>query len=430
LTTVEEITIGGPKGTLSAAEVARRIGLHVAELRNPAYTSSSTSICRYGYIPEFMNTLEYVESELEELGFSCHLDAVGNLVARNVPPDTMAYGLGSHCDSNRNGGAYDGMLGVVVAIEAARLNHDLGLGLPLEIIAFAEEEGSGFGQLLLGSSVMCGLLDEEDLRHRLRAIDDGDSFWEHCRRAGLDPSGWAQSRDALEHLHCFFELHIEQGRWLQDNGHPLGIVDSIAGWVQSDATVSGQASHAGGAAMDLRRDAGAGAVQIAASAEHHARMTHGGVVATVGDIRLDPGLINVVPGAATLTFDIRGVHDSEVAAVEAALLRDADEACRSRSLGFDYAVRRRVPSVEMDQHLRSALEESALGLGMALPHLNSGAAHDSMVVAKVVPTAMLFVPCLDGISHAPEESAHDLDAALAALVLIEACTLLAKQGPE
>jgi hydantoinase/carbamoylase family amidase len=320
------------------------------------------------------------------------------------------------------------MLGVVVAIEAARLNHDLGLGLPLEIIAFAEEEGSGFGQLLLGSSVMCGLLVEEDLRDRVRAIDDGESLWEHCRRAGLDPSAWARSREALANLHCFFELHIEQGRWLQDHGQPLGIVDSIAGWVQSDATVSGQASHAGGAAMDLRRDAGAGAVQIAASVEHHARMTQGGVVGTVGDIRLDPGLINVVPGAATLTFDIRGVLDSEVAAVEAAVLRDAEEACRSRSLDFDYVIRRRVPAVEMDEQLRRVLEESALGLGLALPHLNSGAAHDSMVVAQTVPTAMLFVPCVDGISHAPEESANDLDAALATLVLIEACTLLAKEN--
>src|SRR5687768_3603571 len=154
-----------------------RIERDVETLGGRAYTTRDDAICRYAYVPEFRRTEAYFEAALKELGFDVFRDPVGNLVARNRPRGEPVFGIGSHCDSNRNGGKYDGTLGVVTALEVCRLNADL--GLPLQLISFLEEEGSGFGQMLLGSRIIAHRVAEDDLRERFRSPDDGRSFWEH-----------------------------------------------------------------------------------------------------------------------------------------------------------------------------------------------------------------------------------------------------------
>jgi allantoate deiminase len=159
---------------------AARIERDIETLAGPDYTRSEEAIRRYAYTPEYRNTLDYFIGELQALGFEHYEDPVGTLVARNRPKGEKVFGVGSHCDSNRNGGKYDGTMGVVAALEVCRLNKEMGLDLPLQLVSFLEEEGSGFGQMLLGSRIIAQLVTEEELREKFRAVDDGRSFWEHA----------------------------------------------------------------------------------------------------------------------------------------------------------------------------------------------------------------------------------------------------------
>ena len=173
---------------------AARIERDVETLGGPAYTTTPEAIRRYAYIPEYRNTLDYFTRELEAIGFDVYEDPVGNLVARNRPRGEKVFGIGSHCDSNRNGGKWDGTMGVVTALEVCRLSAEHGLDLPLQVISFLEEEGSGFGQMLLGSRIMAQRVTEEDLRERFRALDDGRSFWDTPQRRATRSSAGASRR--------------------------------------------------------------------------------------------------------------------------------------------------------------------------------------------------------------------------------------------
>src|SRR5579859_5153685 len=171
---------------------AERIREDVETLAGPRFTLSSEAICRYAYTDVYRATLDYFTRAWNDIGFTVTEDPIGNLVARNRPPGTPVFGVGSHCDSNRNGGRWDGTLGVVSALEVCRLNTEMGLDLPLQAISFLEEEGSGFGQMVLGSRIVAGRVEEQDLRERIRAIDDGRSFWEHAEEAGYEPARWGE----------------------------------------------------------------------------------------------------------------------------------------------------------------------------------------------------------------------------------------------
>ena len=180
---------------------AGRIAREIETLSGPDFTTTSEAIRRYAYTPEYRRTLDHFTAALEELGFAVTEDPVGTLVARNRPLGEPAFGIGSHCDSNRNGGRYDGTLGVVTALEVCRLNEEHGVGLPLQLISFLEEEGSGFGQMLLGSRIMLRRVSEDDLRERFRSLDDGRSFWEHAEAAGYEPARWQESHPRARRTH-------------------------------------------------------------------------------------------------------------------------------------------------------------------------------------------------------------------------------------
>src|SRR5215208_6606063 len=233
---------------------AARIERDIETLAGPDYTRSEEAIRRYAYTPEYRNTLDYFIGELQALGFEHYEDPVGTLVARNRPKGEKVFGVGSHCDSNRNGGKYDGTMGVVPALEICRLNEELGLGLPLQLISFLEEEGSGFGQMLLGSRIVAQRVSEEELRETFRATDDGRSFWEHAEEASYEPARWQDSMHILDGLIGWIELHIEQARVLQDTQKRIGVVNAIAGYVHADVTVHGRGDHAGATPMGLRLD--------------------------------------------------------------------------------------------------------------------------------------------------------------------------------
>ena len=238
--------------TVDRNRSAERIARDVETLAGSDYTLSQEAIRRYAYTQVYRNTLDYFTRALRELDFEVYEDPVGTLVARNRPRGEKVFGVGSHCDSNRNGGKYDGTMGVVTALEVCRLNEEHGLGLPLQLISFLEEEGSGFGQMLLGSRIMAQRVAEEELREKFLAIDDGRSFWQHASEAGYEPERWRESIHVLDDLTGWIEMHIEQARVLQDTGNRIGVVTAIAGYVHADVRVEGRGDHAGATPMDLR----------------------------------------------------------------------------------------------------------------------------------------------------------------------------------
>ena len=399
---------------------AARIESDIEHLATADYTLSSEAIRRYAYTPVYRNTLDYFTRELERIGFEPSEDPVGTLVARNRPRGEKVFGIGSHCDSNRNGGKYDGTMGVVTALEVCRLNEELGLGLPLQLISFLEEEGSGFGQMLLGSRIVAQRVTEEDLRERFLAIDDGRSFWEHAEQAGYEPARWRECSHVLDDLTGWIEMHIEQARVLQDTGNRIGLVGAIAGYVHVDIVVHGRGDHAGATPMDLRLDPTLVLAETIVELERLASGAGQGTVGTVGEIEVDPGLINAIASRVRFSLDIRGPEDDVYHGVAREIAAFAQHAAEQRGMRAEYIERQSLPATPMDSKIVAALESAAVETGEPYLRMHSGAAHDTMCVADRVPTAMVFVPCKDGISHHPAEAASPADAALAAEIILAA----------
>jgi hydantoinase/carbamoylase family amidase len=410
---------------MDRARSTERIAQDIETLSGPDYTLSDEAIRRYAYTQEYGNTLAYFTRELEALGFTVEQDPVGTLYARNRPKGEPAFGIGSHCDSNRNGGRYDGTMGVVTALEVCRLNAELELGLPLQLISFLEEEGSGFGQMLLGSRIVAQRVEEEDLRERFRAIDDDRSFWDHAAGAGYEPARWRECAHVLDDLTGWIEMHIEQARVLQDTGNRIGLVTAIAGYIHADVTVTGRGDHAGATPMDFRLDPTLPLAETVVELERLARAAGKGTVGTVGEVEVDPGIINAIAARLRFSLDIRGPDDDAYRGVAHDIAAFAQEAARRRGMSAEYRERQNLPATPMDERIVSALEEAATTTGEAFMRMHSGAAHDTMCVADRVPTAMVFVPCKDGISHHPDEDADPEDAALAAEIILNAVRALA-----
>ena len=399
---------------------AARIASDIETLSGRAYTTTDEAIRRYAYTPEYRRTLDYFTAALAELGFTVTEDPVGTLIARNRPPGEPVFGIGSHCDSNRNGGRYDGTMGVVTALEVCRLNAEHGHGLPLQVISFLEEEGSGFGQMLLGSRIMLQRVTEEELRESFRSIDDGRSFWEHAADAGYEPERWRESIHALDDLIGWIEMHIEQARVLQDTGNRIGIVHTIAGYVHAAVHVAGRGDHAGATPMDLRLDPTTVLAESVLELERLARAAGEGTVGTVGEIDVRPGLINAIASSLRFSLDIRGPVDDVYRGVARDIGAFAERAAAARGMRAEVRQRQSLPATPLDERIVAALDTAAAAAGEPYIRMHSGAAHDTMCVADRVPSAMVFVQCKDGISHHPAEHADPADAALAAEIIFAA----------
>jgi hydantoinase/carbamoylase family amidase len=403
---------------------AGRIEQDIETLAGADYTLSDQAIRRYAYTQQYRNTLDYFARELEAIGFAVEEDAVGNFFARNRPKGEPVFGVGSHCDSNRNGGKYDGTMGVVTALEVCRLSAEQGLDLPLQLVSFLEEEGSGFGQMLLGSRIIAQRVTEDELRQKFLSIDDGRSFWEHASAAGYEPERWRECAHVLDDLTGWIEMHIEQARVLQDTGNRIGLVTAIAGYVHADVVMHGRGDHAGATPMDLRLDPTLPMAETIVELERLARAAGEGTVGTVGEIEVDPGIINAIAARLRFSLDIRGPVDDLYLGVARDIAAFAEGAAEKRGMRAEFTERQNLPATPMDDRIVAALEAAAQATGEPFMRMHSGAAHDTMCVADRVPTAMVFVPCVDGISHHPAEDADPADAALAAEIILNAVQAL------
>jgi allantoate deiminase len=366
------------------------------------FTEEEGMITRWYGSPSLVAAADAVAGWMEQAGLAVRRDAVGNVIGRRAG-EGGTFVLGSHIDTVRDAGRYDGPLGVLVAIDAAEQFRDLHYGL--EVVAFADEEGGRFPLTYLGSRAWAGDLAPEDA-----AVTDSEAtpLAEAIRAMGGDPDALG-TRSAPKDVLGYLEVHIEQGPILQDEDLPVGIVTAIAAQSRGEAIFTGMAGHAGNTPMRLRRDALAGAAQFVLEVERLARETEG-LTATVGRIHNEPQVGNVIPGRTRVSYDVRHQDDATRDRARDELETAARAIAERRSLELEWRRRDDLPSVPMSPRLRALLAEAAPGA----IELGSGAGHDAVTASRLTPeVAMLFVRCKDGVSHHPDESVREDDVAVA-----------------
>ncbi len=358
---------------------------------------------------------------MAEAGLAVHVDAAGNLVGR-MPGYDEAAGtllLGSHLDTVRDAGAFDGPLGVVTAIACVEELRAREASLPfaVDVYGFSDEEGLRYGTAYLGSGAVAGGLDPAALALR-------DAAGVPLRDALAAFAGGREASRAGERLAGWIEVHIEQGPVLEARDVPVGVVTAIAGATRAEVRIAGVAGHAGTVPMAGRRDAACALAELVLAVEAAGLRTPG-LVATVGRLEALPGAPNVIPGAAGASIDVRHADDAVREAAVAGLLERAAANGAARGVAVTWEPRMATPAVAMDAALTSALAGAVRGRGLPLVELPSGAGHDAVALSAVTGTAMLFVRCAGGVSHNPAESVAPADAQVALDVLVDAVLALA-----
>jgi allantoate deiminase len=346
-------------------------------------------------------------------GMTVRRDAIGNVVGRleGDRPDAPALMLGSHFDTVRDAGRWDGTLGVLVAIGVAERMSAAGRRpvVPVEVVAFADEEGTRFGTAFLGSAVLAGRFDVADLR---RVDTAGITLGEAIGEYGGDLGRLDAAARAPGSLAGYVEVHIEQGPVLDESDVALGVVTAIAGQTRALLRFSGAAGHAGTVPMELRHDALGAAAEVVLAAEALARETPS-LVATVGQLTVEPGASNVIPGSAQLSLDVRHPDDATRAATVRTLREQAALAGEARGVGVEWEELLEQPAVACDAELSERMVRAVEVAGLHPARLASGAGHDAAVMAAIAPVAILFVRSAGGVSHHPDESVTEADVALA-----------------
>ena len=373
---------------------------------------------------------DLVAAWMREAGMAVHRDHIGNLRGRydGAGPIAPSLLLGSHLDTVRGAGRYDGPLGVTVALAAVQHLHDLQTRLPfaIEVIAFADEEGLRFGSTYLGSRAVAGTFDAGDLD---RTDADGISLAGAIRAFGGVPEKLGEDTWSGGELLGYCEVHIEQGPVLEARDLPVGVVSAISGQERHRVTFTGEAGHAGTVPMASRHDALCAAAEFVLAVESEAR-THGDLVATVGELTVQPGAANVVPGLATLSLDVRHPDDAIRAECSRRILSHAHEIAASRHVGLATQKLSENAAVPCSSRLVAMLARAIEDLGLPPVHLASGAGHDGVAIAHLTDVGMLFVRCQGGVSHHPAEAVTTADVGVSIEVLGRFLELLAAAEAE
>jgi len=383
-----------------------------------AHSEQADGLTRIFLSQEQRAVNELVLGWMREAGMRARLDAIGNCVGRyeGVRDGLPCLMLGSHLDTVRDAGRYDGMLGVIAAIEcvAALARGERRLPFAIEVVGFGDEEGVRFGSTLLGSRAVAGTFDDALLD---KAGNDGVTLREALRAFGLDPTRIGDAAHRREDVLAYVELHIEQGPVLEAAGLPVGVVTAINGGYRFIVDVGGVAGHAGTVPMGLRRDALAAGAHCVLAVEEIARAMPE-VVGTVGRIEAFPGAMNVIPGRARFSLDVRAPTDARRGeALEAMRTRFAAIA-RERNVAVTLEPVWEARTAPCDPDLQAKLAAAVAAEGFPVRHLPSGAGHDGMALIDIAPIGMLFVRCRAGISHNPAEAVTRDDVAAGARVLL------------
>ncbi len=364
--------------------------------------------------PALVQARNEVARWMEQAGMTTRVDAIGTLrgaYPSDDPTATRKLLLGSHIDSVRDAGRYDGVLGVMVAIAAIeRLRGDMFLPFPIEVVAFPDEEGLRFGTTYLGSAALAGSFDNAwlDLRD-----DDGVTLRAAVIQCGGDPDRIQEAKLPAYEAIAYIEAHIEQGPRLEAAGLALGAVTAISGQTRAVVRFTGEAGHAGTVPMNLRRDPAPAAAELVLAAESLARETPD-LLATVGRIVAEPGASNVIPSSVTISLDVRHPVDAERDGAVRALHHLAKQQASGRELELEWRIMRDHPAVACHPDLLEVIRLSAGDAMAEIPlEIPSGAGHDAVTMAAVMPVGMMFIRCLRGVSHNPAEAVTEADVAMA-----------------
>ncbi len=405
-----------------ATQAASRVMARCQQLAEISETPGQ--LTRVYLSAEHLQANALVAGWMQQAGMRTWQDAVGNIFGRYeaARPGAQALLLGSHLDTVRDAGRYDGMLGVLAAIEVVDALHRANVrgSQAIEIVGFADEEGTRFNIALLGSRGITGRWPQAWL-----SCEDaqGISVAQALEQANLDAANIQAAQRPSEDFCGYLELHIEQGPVLEQAVLALGVVTAINGARRLRCRFTGEAGHAGTVPMRQRRDALAGATEWIQRIEQATLDAGPDVVATVGTLQCEPGAVNVIPGAVSLTLDIRSPQDDTREALLNQLLDEARDIAARRRLDFAHEIFYTIAATPCDNALREALAAAVAAVQGSVLALPSGAGHDAIAVAERWPSAMLFVRCAKGISHHPAESVESDDVALA----LRAFSLAVKQ---
>lgn len=378
-------------------------------------------VTRLPYTEEARAACAYLKERMEAVGLTVRLDNSGAVIGRLEGKSLATIMIGSHFDSVKHGGAYDGIAGVVCAIEVARLLKESGkeLRYSLEVIATNDEEGARFNAGLFTGKVLLGQLTCEDIKGQVDA--DGISVYQAMAAYGLKPEEIAQyKRDDIK---AFIEIHIEQGPVLEAEHKEIGIVDVIVGIKRARIRINGRADHAGTMPMYMRKDALEQATKVISKIGDRARLFRN-CVATVGYMQVEPNVMNIIPQGVTFVVDIRGVDEETIMTQYYSLLADLDKMSLESGLTYEVENLLYAQPVLMDEEIKGHFEMSCITRELAYMHLPSGAGHDAQIFGAKLPAAMLFVPSAGGRSHCPEEKSEASDLAKAVLVAYDAIVSL------
>ncbi|WP_053365761.1 allantoate deiminase [Bacillus sp. FJAT-27245] len=382
-------------------------------------------VTRLLYTDEWVKAQKALEKVLQEDGLTTHYDEIGNLFGRlegsKYNDETIL--TGSHVDTVRNAGKLDGAFGILAGILAIRyLKEKYGQPLRnLEVVSFAEEEGSRFPYAFWGSKNLVGLAKQEDVEN---IVDfNGIPFVDAMREAGFDFRD--ESIAFRNDLKAFVEIHIEQGNVLEKEGKSIGVVNSIVGQRRFTIEVKGVANHAGTTPMGYRKDAVFAASQMIQDVINKAIEYGDPLVATVGKIEVKPNIVNVVPGEALFTLDVRHTEKDVLIKFTEELTSIINRIATKSGVEVNIDMWMDEDPIPMDQQIVQAIEKQTKEAGLNYKMMHSGAGHDSQIIAPIVPTAMIFVPSREGISHNPLEYTSPEQLAMGVKALIDSLYVLA-----
>ena len=406
--------------------IKNRIEKNLEDLKQ--FTATPGNGCtRLPFTKEARDAADYLKKVMAEAGLEVHEDVAGNVfgILKGEDESAPCVMMGSHYDSVANGGDFDGIAGVVAAIEAARQLRERGAKLKRNFVAvgFCDEEGFRFGTGYFGSGAMLGNRDVEYCKKF--KDNNGISIYDAMKEYGLDPEKITEAKWPEGSIGSFIELHIEQGPVLDTEKIELGLVNCIVGIQRYMVSVHGRADHAGTTPMDMRLDAVDAATKVISKIPDWAREKGNGTVATTGYIKTVPGGMNVVAERVDFTIDIRSTNNDYLNDISGKIRAALDKEVAAMGGSYDIETKLIITPVMLSEEMLDIMEEDCKAKGYSYKRLPSGAGHDSLEIGQVIPTVMLFVPSKDGRSHCPVEYTSYEDFAKAAVVMTDlAQTLL------
>ncbi len=404
---------------VSAMINVNRLLKHLQDLSQIGRNELTGGINRFSFTPEEQQAIELVTSYMEEAGMTITVDAVGNVIG-TYGEGSETIMLGSHIDTVPEGGKYDGALGVLAAIEVVQTVQQLSLSKKIEVAAFKDEEGTRFGFGLIGSRAVAGLLAYEHLQ---KTDASGISIEEAMKQSQLSPLPLEKIK--RNDIQAYLEMHIEQGKVLENEELPVGIVTGIAAPLWLEVTVTGVSAHAGATPMPIRKDALAAASEMILAIEQMFNDRTNSVT-TVGKLNVEPNGVNVIPGRVTFTIDIRDIDEQKISTLEGSILRQMQKIAERRKVTLKTKMLQLVKPAKTDPMLQQQLANSIEKQGVRPYSLISGAGHDAMNISAVAPIGMLFVRSKDGISHNPLEYSSDEDIVIATNIFYDTVVGLTK----